>query len=289
MNATVPKTTLDALINLMDEPDEVAFDVIRNRVLSFGYDAVAPLEIVLEDSFNPLVRERLVSIIGVLRRGRLREQLEDWIATGSSDLLRGFLLVTRTGYPDLDEEKIIIEIEQIRMDIWVELHDHLTSLETVRIINHVFFELRHFEGNKNEPAATSNNYLNKLLETRKGSPLTLGMLYLVLARRLGLPVSGVDLPQHFILACLTDTEVENPGAGDVLFYINPYNNGTVFTRREIELYIRQLKVKPEPGFFTPCPNPVIIRRLIMNLIFSHRQEGNTGEADELESLLTLFE
>ncbi|MFH1159360.1 MAG: transglutaminase family protein, partial [bacterium] len=71
----------------------------------------------------------------------------------------------------------------------------------------------------------------------------------------------------------------------VLFYINPFNNGAVFTRREIELFVRQMKLKPEPSFFAPCTNVDIIHRLINNLVLTYTQLGNAEKVEELKELL----
>ena len=195
----------------------------------------------------------------------------------------------RLKYPSLDEKNIVIVIEQLKMDIWVELHENLTALENVKVLNHMLFDIHHFEGNKDDMTSSQSNYVNYLLESKKGSPLSLGMLFIILAQKLGLPVYGVNLPQHFILAYLATTGLDHPGKDDVLFYINPFNNGAVFTRREIDLFIGQMKYKPADSFYTPCSNPDIIRRLINNLIFSYNKNGETDKIEDLETLLTAFE
>jgi regulator of sirC expression with transglutaminase-like and TPR domain len=216
-------------------------------------------------------------------------EFSNWIQVGSSDLLKGFILVTKTAFPALDEEDIIIRIEQMKMDIWIELHENLTAFENVRVMNHMIFDIHHFDGNKSDLSAVQNNLIHSLLDTKKGSPLSLGLLFIILAQKLGLPVYGVNLPQHFILAYLAGHGIDDPGENDVLFYVNPFNKGAVFTRREIELFIGQMKIKPEKSFFTPCSNPDIMRLLINNLIFSYNQLGNVEKVEDLETLLIAFE
>ena len=252
-------TTLKALINLLDEPDDNAFGVIREQIVLRGPDAILPLEIHLENSFNPVVEERTRSLIRELRRSGIYS------------------------------EELVRAIEQIRMDIWVELHENLTALENIKVMNHLLFEIHHFEGNKSDITEPDNNCLHTLLEGKKGSPLSLGILFIILARRLGMPVYGVNLPRHFILAYLTEPGIEDPVESDVLFYINPFNLGAIFTRREIEIYLRQMKMKPDLSFFTPCSNPGIIQRLIRELIFAYEQNGETEKGDDLKPLLTAFE
>jgi hypothetical protein len=75
----------------------------------------------------------------------------------------------------------------------------------------------------------------------------------------------------------------------VLFYINPFNKGAVFTKREIELFIQQLRINPDRSYFSPCSNIDIIKRLINSLIYSYTQLGYADKIEELEKLLKLTE
>ncbi|MBL7111901.1 MAG: transglutaminase family protein [Bacteroidales bacterium] len=279
---------LSALINLLDEPDDKTFDIIREKIFAFGEQAVPTLETAWENSFDSLVQSRIEWIIHQIQQDGFRHQLIDWMKLGSSDLLKGFLLISRTHYPDLNAEEITVVIEQMKMDAWLELNDNLTALENVKVLNHIFYDMHKFEGNRINLYAPTNQYINTVLETRKGSPLTLGILYLILAQRLNLPIQGVNLPQHFILCYTTELYHFNTGTADVLFYINPFNKGAVFTRKEIDLFIRQMQLKPEPSFYAPCTNVDIIQRLISNMILTYTQLGNPEKVDELNALMELM-
>jgi regulator of sirC expression with transglutaminase-like and TPR domain len=280
---------LAALVTLLDEPDETAFDRIREKIYSFGPEAIPVLENVWENSFEGIIQERIESIIKKIQQDSLFFEFSEWLKLGSTDLLKGFILVSRTGYPELDTENIQERIEQIRMDAWLELNDSLTALENIKVLNHILYDLHNFEGNKIDLHSLQNSFINTLLETRKGSPLTLGMLYLIIAQRLNVTVYGVNLPQHFVLAYTTEMIRPMPDENDVLFYINPFNRGTIFTRREIELFIHQLKLKPVDSYFAPCTNVEIIKRLIHNLKFSYDKEGQMEKIEELDQLLNLME
>jgi regulator of sirC expression with transglutaminase-like and TPR domain len=276
---------LEALVSLLDEPDDLAYLKIREQIFGFGKDALPGLEKTLENTFNPMIQERVGEIMQKIRHENLFQDLLDWARLGSSDLLKGYYLVTRSQYPEAVEHELIKQVEQLRMDIWLELNDNLTALENVKVINHILFEINRFEGNKINLNAPQNQYLNTLLESRKGSPLSLGMLYIILASKLNLPVYGVNLPQHFILAYLAETDIAEPTDDDVLFYINPFNKGAVFTRREIELFLRQMKVRTDRSFFAPCSHIDIIERLINNLIYSYTQLGYPDKITDLQILL----
>jgi regulator of sirC expression with transglutaminase-like and TPR domain len=280
---------MEALINLLDEPDEKAFSLIREKVFSFGEDAIPLLEKALENTFDELIQGRIEDMIGSIHRDNLYLDFMNWVSLGSEDLLKGFLLVTRTQYPDIEEADILSKVGQLKLDVWLELNHDMTALENIKVLNHFFYTVHSFDGNKANMSAPQNFYINNLLETRKGSPLSLGMLYMILGRKCDLPIYGVNLPQHFILAYLNEQKISKPTEDDVLFYINPFNKGAVFTRREIELFIRQLKIKPERSFFAPCSNNDIIKRLIRHLIFAYNQLGYPDKINDLDHLLSAFE
>ena len=283
-----PNRTLSALINMLDDPDDKIYGLISTKILAFGRAAIPPLEDALDNCLNEELEERIIEVLDKLQQTSLMIDFKEWVENDTDDLLRGFMLITMTWYRDLDTVEMAAMIAHLKTDIWIELHEGLTALENIKVMNHILFRVHQFEGNKDDIAAPENSYLNTLLQTKKGSSLTLGMLYLILARQLELPIYGVNLPQHFILAYLREPGITNPDESDVLFYINPFNFGAVFTRREIDQFIGQMKIKPEKSFYEPCSNTDIIQRLINNLIFSYKSRGLDEKTDELNNLLALM-
>jgi regulator of sirC expression with transglutaminase-like and TPR domain len=168
------------------------------------------------------------------------------------------------------------------------LNSNLTALEKVKVINHIIFEVHGFSGNTTNFHAPQNSYINNVLESKKGNPLSLSILYAILAQSLNIPIYGVNLPEHFVLAYREDHSVLPVQASQptrVLFYINAFSKGSVFSRKEIDSFLKQLKLDPEPGYFEPCSNIDIIKRLIRNLIYSFEKLGYTDKMKELHTLL----
>jgi len=283
---------LKALVSLIDEPDPGNYHAIRERILAYGLEAIPELEAMLDRHFGESVQDRVLNLIHEIQYDDIYRSLRAWIADDSHDLLKGFFIVSRYQYPNLDDGEIRSRIDQITRDVWLEINDDLTALEKVKVINHVLFDIHGFVPNRSDLHNPSNFFINTLLETRKGSPLSLGILYILVSQKLDIPVYGVNLPQHFILAYgqgYTVDPANVPGPEDVLFYVNPFNRGAVFTRNEIELFIRHSKLQPEPAFYSPCSNKVIIRRLLTNLIFAYEQLQKKEKAGELGRLLGLLE
>jgi regulator of sirC expression with transglutaminase-like and TPR domain len=282
---------LQALISLLDEPDEEMFRAIRDRIYAHGLQAVPLLESVWESSFDPIIQHRIEDLIHEIQLDDLKVELNSWSQFKHHDLLQGALLVTKYQYPDLDEDAIMKKIGQISQDIWLELNQNLTGLEKVKVINHILFDIHKFAGNITNILSVDNYYINNLLDSKKGSPLSLGIIYIAIAQSLKIPVFGVDLPRHFVLAFTDEIllDLRDEPEGEVMFYINPFNKGAVFTRNEIELFVKQLKLEKKDAYFLPCDNKTIIRRMINELINIYDQSGNPVKRDEVQGLLEVIE
>ena len=280
---------LEALISLLDEPNESIYLTIREKIFSYGSAAIPPLETAWENSFNPDIQHRIEEIIHSIQREDLKNDFISWSKEQSHDLLLGYMLVSRFQYPDLSLEAITKKAGQISQDVWLELNSNLTGLEKVKVINHILYDIHKFTGSVTNMTSPENYYINNLLDTKKGSPLALGLLYIIIAQSLKIRIRGVDLPRHFVLAYLDDQtgRDESEAGSEVLFYINPFNKGAVFTKNEISLFINQLKLDPKPGYYRPCDNPTILRRLMNELIFIYEQSGNIRKAEDLKELRDL--
>jgi regulator of sirC expression with transglutaminase-like and TPR domain len=282
---------LEALISLLDEPDEGFLEQIYQKIFSYGAEAVPYLEKAWENSFNSLIQSRIEEIIHRIQFDNVYMELNNWYHFGARNLYLGHLLLSKFQYPDLNEEFIKSRIDAIAKDVWLELNDSLTFLEKIKVLNHILFDVHGFGANTVNFQSPQNSYLNTLLETKKGNPLALGILYIIIAQKNNLPVFGVNLPEHFILAFtnqLPEQSLSFIEENEVLFYINPFNKGAVFTKREIELFINQLKLKPQSTYFVPAGNEIIIKRLLQSLLHSYEKLGYSSKVKELEQLLNIF-
>lgn len=283
---------LKALINLLDDPDEEVFTHVKARLMNLGDKIIPMLESVWEmgDPFNNLVQTRIENIIHDIQFTNIKNAIINWAQNESNDLLKGVILVAKYQYPDLDEKQIYRKIEQIIQDVWIELNDNLTGIEKVKVINHILFDVHGFSGNTTNYHAPQNSFINHVLESKKGNPLSLAILYAIIADRLDLPIYGVNLPEHFILAYVADNEIlkvitRADNDYGVLFYINPFSRGAAFSKKEIDAFLAQLKLKPKDSYFKPCSNIDIIKRLLNNLIFSYEKLGYPKKSEELRELL----
>ncbi|HOI32537.1 MAG TPA: transglutaminase-like domain-containing protein [Bacteroidales bacterium] len=275
---------LQALISLVDEPDEKLYASIKSHILAYGTTAIEPLESAWEKSLDDTIQQRIIQLIHQIQQESLFTQLHEWAHFGYEDLLRGYLIVTRYQYPDLNVDQLTREVGRIVQEVWLELNNNLTPLEKIKVLNHIFYDINRFSGNTTNIHLPENFYLKNLLESRKGNPLSLGIFYIIIARSMHIPIYGIDLPKHFILAYSDELKTEQT-ADDVIFYLNPFNKGAIFTKNEIDLYVKQLRLEPKDSFYAPCTNKTILIRLIKGLSESYILAGNHDKSAELLHLL----
>lgn len=278
---------VDALIRLLDDSDKDIYSHIESRLIHYGKDVIPILENAWSSSMDAIMQQRIENVIHKIQFDDLKHELHVWSYSSSHDLMKGIILVARYQYPELDVETIQKQLDKIRKDAWLEMNDGLTALEQIKVLNKIFFEIHGFAGNTQNYHAPQNSFVNIVLETRKGNPLMLSMLYLEIARSAGIPVYGVNLPEHFIL-CYKD-ELNDPVAIDdnskILFYINPFSKGDVFNKKEIDNFLKQLKIPKDKAYYEPCTNKDMIQRLIRNLMNSYHKLGFMDKVDELSELM----
>ena len=278
---------LNALLSLLDDPDEIIFTQVKDKIVSLGQDIIPALENVWEHSFDTLLQTRIEDIIHAIHFQKIAEDLRTWAREAPNNLLEGALLVATYLYPELDKAKIHRQIEQIKQDVWLELNDNLTALEKTKVINHILFDVHGFSGNTTNYYDPQNNFINIVLESKKGNQISLAIIYSIIAQKLDIPVYGVNLPQHFILAYV-DERMETEFEGGILFYINAFNRGLIFGRRDVDMFLKTLKLRAEKQFYEPCANADIIRRILRNLISAYENLGSTEKVAELNELLEIL-
>jgi regulator of sirC expression with transglutaminase-like and TPR domain len=274
---------IDALVKLLDDPDREVYEHVEERLLQYGSEVIVHLEDVWEQSLDTTLQERIENIVHKIQFNNVKEDLNLWYQSGAFDLLQGALVINRYQYPDLDEQKIINQIEEIKREIWLGLQYEMSSIEKIKLINHVFYTMYGFAGNTKNHTDPQNSYISQVMESKKGNQISLAIIYSTLAQKLDIPVYGVNLPQHFILGYIDESKREEQEFG-VLFYINAFNKGAIFGKHDVDQFLRQLNLEPQPGFYAPCSNVEIIRRIIRNLITAYENMAAVEKVNELKEL-----
>lgn len=275
---------IQALLQLLDDPSNEVFDHVSRGILKHGEDIIPKLEKAWETSLDEVLQERIENLIQEIQFSSIQKQVLEWKENNSTDLLYGAYLIAKYQYPDLKYSKILSSFNKIKQDAWLEINTNLTALEKVRVLNNIFYKIHEFSGNSTNFFAPQNSYLNHVFETKKGNPISLGIIYISLAQQLDIPIYGVSMPRNFILAYLNENNTDDSFNDEILFYINPYNKGTVLGKQEIDYFLKQQKMEAKKSYYKACTNIGIIKNLILNLIYSYEKLGYPEKVEAMKQL-----
>jgi len=271
------KKEIKALISLLDDSDYEVAQHVEKKIISLGEGAIPLLEEEWEETLNTDLQKKIEDLIHDMQFNALLHRLQEWKEEGGTDLLKGMWLVNSYMYPDVDFAAISKTIDQLYFDAWTHMKDEMHPYDQVKSLNNVLFREQKFSANTKNFHSPANSMLHLALETKRGNPLTLCVIYMVIAQRLGFPVYGVNLPNLFILTYKMD---------GVQFYINVYNKGLILSKADIDNYILQLNLNPVDIFYEPTSNLEIVKRALRNLAFSFEKMKDLEKATEVTKLLT---
>ncbi len=271
---------LKALVSLLDDDDREVVQHVEDRIMALGTYIIPYLEFEWENSFNPIVQKRIEELVHGLQFELTKEKLYAWKSQGAESLLEGMWILNTYQYPDLELEQLTKEIEQIYYDVWMEFKPDLHPVDQVKLLNSVIFNKLKFGANTKNFHSPGNSMMNVVLQTRKGNPISLCVVYILVAQKLSLPVYGVNLPNLFVMTYKKD---------DVQFYINAFNRGLIFSKKEIDEYLTNLRLSPNDIYYEPCDNLDIIARVLRNLVNSHEKLGHSEKVDEVQDMLKIIE
>lgn len=263
---TDPKQ-VEALLNLLADEDDSIAHTAEEQLLDMGTEIIPELKQNLAD--QPLtVKLRVREIVHQLESDNLEEDFRNLPtkADGTPRLEDALFTIAKIGHPTLHPEPYRNQIDQIADDIKSEL-DRWESIDPhtiVETVSTVLFDEHGFKGNRDDYYNPGNSYLHQVIKERKGIPISLSSLILILAERLNLPFRGVGMPAHFILSF--------PTADDPI-YLDPFNEGKLLSKNDCVQFLNRTGFGFVPEYLEPVDNKEIILRSLRNLakIFSKKQ------------------
>ena len=175
--------------------------------------------------------------------------------------------------PDLDPGSVVESIETMASRLRGRLPADAGPLQRLRALNRYFFQEQQFAGNVNDYHDRRNSYLHCVLESRRGIPISLAVLYVELAREIGLKAHGVSFPGHFL------ARIGMP-QGDVV--IDPFN-GHSMSREALDAMLQPYRKRrgaagaaamPLALFLQPASPRDTLARMLRNLKELHRASGD---------------
>lgn len=162
-------------------------------------------------------------------------------------------------FPGLDFETSLVRLDNLAEQIQSQLSAHASALDFIRVANELLFDVLQFRGNEEEYYDPRNSCLNSVLVRRLGIPISLSVVYIEVARRLGRTVSGVGLPGHFVVVH-EDAESH--------YWIDPFHGGRILTFADCNALAKQtagVDLRSNPAVLSPITKRQILVRMLSNL------------------------
>ena len=281
---------IQALIKLIDDPDEVVYENVHNKIISIGSVIIPELEHCWENTNNIDVQQRLESIIHQLHFTDLKAEFKSW-NEANPDLLAGAMLVAKYLYPNIDTSFIFKEIEKLRRNIWLELNNYLTPLEQINVIGSIIYSYYKQEAIPLNYDNPDSFLLNKALESKQGNTFANGTIFLILCGLLDVPVYAVNVPNQFLLAYFYEhyniMNVQGHAAEKIKFYVDPLN-GQMYSQKDVDLFFKKMGLPLDAIFFHPMGNKNIIVTLLSELSKCYDTDANIYRKNELREIIKII-
>ncbi|MBM3264899.1 MAG: transglutaminase family protein [candidate division Zixibacteria bacterium] len=260
MNPAAETSELNALIRLLSDDDPAVHVKVDARLISMGEVAAPALWKAFTESIGK-ERDRIAGILSRVSADAGKELTwQEWRRLNEknviSDLERGVALIARSHYEQLDWTPYGEQLDRMADELAVRLGGVTDSTGIVQTMTEYLFQEERFHGSAMEDYEPDDGYINRVLDRRRGLPISLSAICLLVGRRLAIPLYGIGLPGHFIMMYR---------AGDAEILFDPYHSGLTVSREKCEELLIQRQYARTEDFFVPYSNRMILARMLGNL------------------------
>lgn len=271
---------LFALYSLLDDPQATVQKAVRDRILALGEDAVQGLR-ELTNVHGNLHQDIVRELVNEIRRGAALRRLGREFDGPEEpiDLEEGAFIISKFGFPEINTTIYQRRLDDMAADIRVLAGGRAAPLDMFMKLRSYLFSDLGFIGNREDYYNPNNSFLNKVIDYRKGIPITLSVLMLVLGQRLGVKLHGIGMPMHFLVQY---------DDGSRMFFVDAFNSGIIITRDQCRLMLASSGVRLTPEMLTPVTVRDVIERMWRNLHLAYQQQGDEEEANRVGEILAFI-
>jgi regulator of sirC expression with transglutaminase-like and TPR domain len=269
----------EALLSLLDDTSPTVRRGMLARFTTLGSVAAPFLQTVARGS-NRVLARHAAWFLDELKFSDPIAEFRGFIRSQNYELESGALLLARTVAPRLEAGDCCGELDKIAARCRELIVEPSSPREKCRVLNRVLFHEWGFHGNVEHYTDPRNSFVDQVLERRTGIPISLSIVYLLVAARLGLELDPVGLPGHFIVGCFSD---------DLPFFIDPFDRGVFRDSEEIFDLLRANNITPKPTDLAPTPVREVLCRSCRNLVNHYTAAGEPLRAKLFAHFVEEFE
>lgn len=266
-----------ALASLLADENPAVYHAVRTKILSHGADGAQWIRshILSED---PVLRRRAREIVRHFARQAADNELLAFCLNQGEDLdiEEAAWLLARTQYPEINTSGYRAWVDQIADTLRERIDYRASPEEILGTLNHHLFKEIGFTGNEKNYYSPDNSYLNRVLDRHTGNPINLALVYILIARRLHLPIVGIGMPGHFLCRFQTSTSE---------IYIDVFNRGKLLTKGDCVKYLLQSSHSFQESHLAPVTPRRMLLRICMNLHHIYLQANDTENVSRIQRYL----
>ncbi len=268
-----------ALGQLLDDPSPVVRSALRALFTARGRECAQ----LLRELARQPDRELAGHAARYLRELNVPDPVEEFrlfIRSLNYELETGAILLSRTVNADLDVGACCLQLDALATRGRELLSEPATDRQKCRILNRVLFHEYGLRGNAEHYTDPLNSFLDQVLIRRKGLPISLSIVYLLVAERMGLILEPVALPGHFLVGCYAEA---------VPFYIDPFHSGRLLSVDDVIGLARPGQPAPELADLAPTPVREVLCRCCRNLAHHYAAAEHLQNAALFAGFVSEFE
>ncbi len=196
------------------------------------------------------------------------------------ELESGVLLLSRTVNPDLDVAAVHTQLDAFAARARQMLPDATTLRGKCEVLNRVLFEEYGLRGNREHYTDPRNSFIEEVLQRRTGIPISLAVIYLLVAQRAGVELEPVGVPGHFLVG-----GYEQGGP----FFVDAFNEGMILTPEDVFARLRAFNHEPQLSDLAPTPVREVLCRACRNLVGHYSMADEPARAEMFSSFVAEFE
>ena len=253
----IPESQIRALIRLLPDEDEKIVQTISGRLIDIGPTAVPLLQ--EAEIEQPEMAERIASVLEEIRGGKLEDELIAQAALPEDriDLEHCAFLIARYAYPSLDVPGYVRLLDEMAQEVRDRIGPRASGEETVKTLNRYLFAEQGFKGNTKNYYEVENTYLNRVIDRRTGIPISLSIVYLLIGKRLHLPVHGIGMPGHFLVKYESDR---------YKIFVDCFNGGALLTEKNCQRFLTEAGYGFDERYLQHSAVRAILSRMLKNLL-----------------------
>jgi len=248
----LPASQREALISLLADDDPAVYQTVREKILSYGPAAREWLRPHMLSNDSLLRRRAQQIVYHFARQSADNRFLAFCLKQGAElDLEQGAWLLAQTQHPDTNIEAYQALLDSYASEVRERIDFTADTKAILTTLNFYLFDELGFAGNEQNFYEPENSYLNCVMDRRTGNPISLCVVYLLLARRLRLPIAGIGLPGHFV--CRFQSAASE-------LYIDTFNRGKLMSKADCVQYLLRGHYGLQDDYLTPVnPRRILVR------------------------------